>query len=287
VTSSVQGVLIPPSQNMIYYALAAGGIPIGQLFIAGYVPGILLSVSLMVLCWIAAIRHDHPKGDKYGFKESIGIMSRASIGLFTIVIIIGGIIAGIFTATESAAVAVVYALLVTVFIYRTMDRTKMRRIMSSTLSSLGMVVSIIMTSSAFGFLLSYLKVPTILSEFILGMSSNPIVILLLINLLLLVLGMLMDMGVLILIMTPILLPIVLKIGVDPIHFGIIMILNLGIGVCTPPVGTSLMVGCGIGKVKIENTIKSLMPFYMAMVIVLLLVTFIPAFSLGLLSILNN
>ncbi|MEX3010438.1 TRAP transporter large permease [Hoeflea sp. TYP-13] len=281
VTSSVQGVLIPPSQNMIYYALAAGGLPIGKLFLAGYVPGVLLSIALMILCWLAAVRQNHPTGDTYGLWNSLGIVGRASVGLFTIVIIIGGIVGGVFTATESAAVAVVYALLVTVFIYRTMDRQKMRRIMAGTLASLGMVVAIIMTSSAFGFLLSYLKVPTILSDYILSQSSNPATILLMINILLLVLGMLMDMGVLILVMTPILLPIAIKIGVDPIHFGIIMILNLGIGVCTPPVGTSLMVGCGIGDVKIERTLAALLPFYMAMVAVLVLVTFIPALSLGL------
>lgn len=286
VTSSVQGVLIPPSQNMIYYALAAGGLPISKLFLAGYVPGVLLSGALMVLCWIAAVRHNHPKGDVYGLRDSLGIVGRASIGLFTIVIIIGGIVGGVFTATESAAVAVVYALLVTAFVYRTMDRTKIRRIMAGTLASLGMVVAIIMTSSAFGFLLSYLKVPTILADHILGLSSNVVIILLMINLLLLILGMLMDMGVLILIMTPILLPIAVKIGIDPIHFGIIMILNLGIGVCTPPVGTSLMVGCGIGGVKIENTVRAMLPFYLAMVVVLMLVTFIPVLSLGLAGLLD-
>lgn len=283
VTSSIQGVLIPPSQNMIYYALAAGGLPISKLFLAGYAPGVLLSIALMILCWIAAIRHGHPTGRKYGLHEALGIAARASIGLFTIVIIICGIVGGVFTATESAAVAVAYALLVTAFIYRSMDRAKMRRIMAGTLASLGMVVAIIMTSSAFGFLLSYLKVPTLLSDYILGVSSSAIAVLLMINLLLLVLGMLMDMGVLILIMTPILLPIATKIGVDPIHFGIIMILNLGIGVCTPPVGTSLMVGCGIGGVKIEKTLVALLPFYLAMVLVLMLVTFIPSLSLGLVA----
>lgn len=286
VTSSVQGVLIPPSQNMIYYALAAGGVPISQLFLAGYVPGILLAVALMVLCWIAAIKYGHPTGDRYTLWEGLRIIGRAAIGLLTIVIIIGGIIGGVFTATESAAVAVVYALLVTLFIYRSMDRTKLRRIMNGTLASLGMVVAIIMTSSAFGFLLSYLKVPVLLSDFILGISSDPIAIILMINLLLLVLGMLMDMGVLILILTPILLPIAKTIGMDPIHFGIMMILNLGIGVCTPPVGTSLMVGCGIGGVKIERTLRALLPFYLAMVIVLLFVTFVPALTLGLGTVFN-
>jgi len=286
VTSSVQGVLIPPSQNMIYYALAAGGLPISKLFIAGYIPGLLLSGSLMFLCWLMAVRHNHPTGDKYGFREGMGVLFKASIGLFTIVIIIGGIIGGIFTATESAAVAVVYALFVTVFIYRTMDRSKVRRIMTGTLETLAMVVAIIMTSSAFGYLLSFLQVPTALADYILSLSSSPIAILLMINVLLLILGMLMDMGVLILILTPILLPIAVNIGVDPIHFCIIMMLNLGIGVCTPPVGISLMVGCGIGGVSIEQTIKSLLPFYLVMVAVLALVTFFPVLSLGLLELMQ-
>ena len=188
---------------------------------------------------------------------------------------------GIFTATESAAVAVVYALFVTTLIYRSMSPDRIRRVMSGTLKSLSMVTAIIMTSSAFGFLLSYLQVPAMLSDGILGVSSNPIVILLMLNLLLLFLGLLMDMGVLILILTPILLPIATKIGVDPVHFGIIMMMNLGIGLCTPPVGLSLMVGCGIGKVSIERTLKTMMPFYLVMIAVLMLVTFVPAVSLGL------
>jgi len=283
VTSSVQGVLIPPSQNMIYFALAAGGLPISSLFIAGYIPGLILSGSLMLLCWIMAIRHNHPRGERYRLKDAVGILTRASVGLFTIVIIIGGIIFGIFTSTESAAIAVAYALLVTTFIYRSMDGAKARKIMSGTLETLAMVVAIIMTSSAFGFLLSYLQVPSALADFILGVSSSPIAIILMVNLLLLVLGMLMDMGVLILILTPILLPIVTQIGMNPIHFCIVMMLNLGIGLCTPPVGISLMVGCGVGGVSIERTIKSLLPFYLVMLVVLGLVTFIPALSLGLLT----
>ncbi|KJY75948.1 TRAP transporter large permease [Vibrio nigripulchritudo] len=285
VTSSVQGVLIPPSQNMIYYALAAGGLPISQLFIAGYVPGILLSVSLMMLCGFLASKNRHPKGQRYSFKEGMAIVGEASIGLLTIVIIIGGIVLGIFTATESAAVAVAYALLVTVLIYKSVTRTQMNKIMSDTLKTLSMVIAIIMTSSAFGYLLSFLSVPSLLADFILGLSENPYIILLAINVLLLVLGMLMDMGVLILILTPILLPIAKTIGVDPIHFGIIMLLNLGIGVCTPPVGTSLMVGCGIGKVKIEATARQMLPFYLTMVVVLMLVTYFPMITLWLPSLL--
>jgi tripartite ATP-independent transporter DctM subunit len=281
VTSSVQGVLIPPSQNMIFYALAAGGLPISTLFLAGYVPGLLLGGSLMLICWVMARKHNHPQGGVYGFREGMGIVADALIGLFTVVIIIGGIVAGIFTATESAAVAVIYALLVTGLYYRTLDRRAMGRILSSTLTTLAMVTAIIMTSSAFGFLLSYLRVPTLLADAILGLSDNPILILLAINVLLLVLGMVMDMGVLILLLTPILLPIATSIGVDPIHFGIILILNLGIGLCTPPVGTSLLVGASIGRITLERATPALIPFYIAMFVVLILVTYVPALSMTL------
>ncbi len=281
VTSSVQGVLIPPSQNMIYYALAAGGLPISTLFLAGYVPGLLLGASLMIICYIMARRHGHPMGGRYGLREGLRIMADAGIGLFSIVIIIGGILTGVFTATESAAVAIVYALLVTVFWYRSLDARAARRIFSTTLTTLAMVTAIIMTSSVFGFLLSFLRVPAVLADAIFSVSSDPVFVLMAVNALLLILGMLMDMGVLILLLTPILLPIVTKVGVDPIHFGIILILNLGIGLCTPPVGTSLLVGAGIARITLETATRSLLPFYVAMLVVLLIVTYVPAFSLTL------
>ncbi len=286
VTSSVQGVLIPPSQNMIFYALAAGGLPISTLFLAGYVPGLLLGLSLMAICFVMARRHGHPLGRAFGFREGVAVALDAAIGLFTIVIIIGGILTGVFTATESAAVAVVYALLVTLFWYRSLDRAAAARIFATTLTTLAMVTAIIMTSSVFGFLLSYLRVPAVLADAIFAVSSSKLFVLFAINILLLVLGMLMDMGVLILLLTPILLPIVTKVGVDPIHFGIILILNLGIGLCTPPVGTSLLVGCGIARINLERATRSLMPFYLAMLVVLLLVTYVPAFSLTLPSLLR-
>ena len=281
VTSSVQGVLIPPSQNMIFYALAAGGLPISTLFLAGYLPGLLLGGSLMAICYVTARRHAHPLGGRYSLRGGLAVLADAAIGLFTIVIIIGGILTGIFTATESAAVAVVYALLVTMFWYRSLGRAAIARIFSTTLTTLAMVTAIIMTSSVFGFLLSYLRVPAVLTEAIFAISDSRLFVLLAVNVLLLVLGMLMDMGVLILLLTPILLPIVAEVGVDPIHFGVIMILNLGIGLCTPPVGTSLIVGAGIGRISLEKTTRSLLPFYVAMLVVLLLVTYVPAFSLTL------
>jgi len=266
---------------MIFYALAAGGLPISTLFLAGYVPGLLLGGALMVICYIMARRHNHPVGGRYGFRQGLAIAFDALLGLFTIVIIIGGILAGIFTATESAAIAVVYGLFVTLFVYRSLNLAAIGRILSGTLTTLAMVTAIIMTSSAFGFLLSYLRVPALLAEAILGISDNPIFVLMAVNVLLLLLGMLMDMGVLILLLTPILLPVVTQVGVDPIQFGVILVLNLGIGLCTPPVGTSLLVGASIGRISLEKATPSMVPFYIAMVIVLLLVTYIPVISLGL------
>ncbi len=286
ISSSVQGVLIPPSQNMIYFALAAGGLSIEKLFIAGYVPGFMLGGSLMLLCWILAIKQGHPTGERYSFKESIKVGLDASVGLFTIVIIIGGILFGIFTATESAAVATVYALIVTMFIYKSMTLGKFVSVLKMSMSTLATVMAIIMTSSAFAFLLGFLNVPTMLSDMILSLSSNPIVAMLAINLLLLVLGMLMDMGVLILLLTPMLLPIAVALGYDPLRFGLIMLVNPGIGVCTPPVGTSLLVGCSIGKVSIGTTVKAMLPFYAVMVTVLMLVTFVPELSMTLPNLLD-
>lgn len=286
VSSSVQGVLIPPSQNMIYFSLAAGGLSLEALFLAGYVPGLILGGALMLLCWIIAIREGHPTGDRYTFWEALRVGVGASIGLFTIVIIIGGIVMGIFTATESAAVAVMYAFLVTILIYKTMNPRKIVRVLKSSLEALATVMALIMTSSAFAFLLGVLEVPEMLADAVLSISSNPVLSILAINLLLLVLGMLMDMGVLILLLTPILLPIATQLGIDPIHFGVIMLINLGIGVCTPPVGSSLLVGCAIGKVSIEKTVVALAPFYLIMICVLLLVTFIPQLSLFLPSLLD-
>jgi len=286
ITSSVQGVLIPPSQNMIYYALAAGGISLEKLFLAGYIPGLIFGGALSVLCAVLAVREKHPKGEIYTLKEAIRVGLESSIGLFTVVIIIGGIVLGIFTATESAAVATLYALLVTHLIYRSMPFGAIILVLKKSLGSLATVIAIIMTSSAFAFLLSYLEIPEALANMILSISTSPIIAMLAINLLLLVLGMLMDMGVLILLLTPMLLPIATKIGIDPVHFGVIMMINLGIGLCTPPVGTSLMVGCSIGKVSIEKTVKDLLPFYLVMFCVLILVTFVPTLSLFLPGLFN-
>lgn len=275
VTSSVQGVIIPPSQNMIYYAVAAGGLSISKLFIAGYIPGILLGVVLMIVAYYIAVKRKYPKGLRIPFRQKLHVFADGAIGLFAIVIIIGGVVFGIFTATESAAVAAVYGILVTILIYKTMNAKKIVRVLLSSSKILATILAIIAMSAAFGYILAYLQVPKLVFQALISLSENPIYVMLLINAVLLVLGMFMDMGVLILLLTPILLPVALSLGYDPYHFGIIMILNLGIGLCTPPVGTSLFVGCAIAKLPIGKAIRDFLPFYGAMICLLLLIIFIP------------
>ena len=275
VTSSVQGVIIPPSQNVIYYSLAAGGISVGKLFLGGYIPGILLGAGVMAVSYGISILRGYPKERPYTFREAVPIVLDSCIGLFTFVIIMGGIIFGIFTATESAAAAIVYALLITVFVYRSIGLKGLLRVFRNSIRTLSVIVAIIGTSSAFAFLLAYLRVPALITNLLLGISENVIVIMLMINIVMIVLGMLMDMGILILLLTPILLPVAVQIGIDPVHFGIIMMLNLGIGLCTPPVGTSLFVGCAVAGLKIEHSVRMLLPFYGVMVLILILIIAIP------------
>jgi len=240
VTSACQGVIIPPSHNMIIYAMAAGGVSVGRLFLGGLVPGIMIGVSLMVITLIIAIKRKYPKERKYSLKESLIISKNAFLGLITAIIIIGGVISGIFTATESAAIACVYAFIVTFFIYREIHIKRFKNILYSSLKTLAMVMSLIAAASAYGWLLAYLKVPAAATNRLLTISDNRVVLLLLINVLLLVLGTIMDMAPLILITTPILYPVVVTtLGMSPIQFGIMLILNLGIGLCTPPVGSAL------------------------------------------------
>jgi tripartite ATP-independent transporter DctM subunit len=281
VSGSVQGIIIPPSQNMIYYALAAGGLSISKLFIAGYIPGILFGCSLMTVCYVIAVLRKFPRGDSYSLGQSLRIFLDAITGLFVIFIIIGGILFGIFTATESAAVASVYGLIITVFVYRTLGPRDVLNVFLRSLKTLSMIIAIIGASSVFAFLLAWLKVPVMVSVFFTSVSSEPLVVMLMVNLLLLVLGMLVDMGILILLMTPILLPVVTAVGFDPIHFGIIMMVNLGIGLCTPPVGTSLFVGCSIARISIEDAVKGFTPFYLTMLAILTLIILFPELSLWL------
>jgi len=276
VTSACQGVIIPPSHNMIIYALAAGGVSVGRLFLGGFVPGVLLGVSLMVISYVIARKRNYPKEQKYTWRESLKISKDAFLGLMTAIIIIGGVISGIFTATESAAIACVYAFVVTFFIYREIPLKRFITILYASLKTLAMVMSLIAAASAFGWLLAFLKIPAAATNLLLALTDNKVALLLLINLLLLLLGTIMDMAPLILITTPILYPVVVgSLGMNPVQFGVMLILNLGIGLCTPPVGSALFVGCAIGKISIEKATKAMLPLYFMMLIVLMLVTFVP------------
>ena len=281
VTSSVQGIIIPPSQNMIYYCIAGGGLSISTLFLAGYIPGILLGISLMIPAYCLAKKRNYPCGYTYTFKEGLRICLDSIIGLMAIVIIIVSVCTGIASPTESAAIASAYGLLVTLFIYRTMNFKKLIQVCLSSLSSLASIMAVIAMSSMFGYLLSYLRIPMALANGIASITTNPVIIMVLVNLFLLICGMFMDMAVLIFMLTPILLPIVVSAGYDPIHFGIIMILNLGIGLCTPPVGNSLFLGCAIAGIPIEKSVKGFLPFYASMVILLIILIAFPQISLWL------
>jgi tripartite ATP-independent transporter DctM subunit len=282
ITGSVQAILIPPSHNAVIYSLAAGGtISIAALFLGGVFPGLLLGLSLISLCLIKAHREGYPKGEVVPLGQALRIAGEALWGLGTMIIILGGILTGVFTATESAAVACVYAFLVTMVIYRDYKWRELPYLIHRTVKTVGMVMILIAFASGFGYIMALMQLPAHVTQFFLTLSDNKYVILLLINLMLLVLGTLMDMAPLILICTPILLPVVTKLGVDPVHFGIIMLVNLGIGLVTPPVGATLFVGCAVGKVTLEQVTRTIWPFYIAMFIVLMLVTYIPDITLWL------
>ncbi|WP_422443694.1 TRAP transporter large permease [Thermoanaerobacterium sp. DL9XJH110] len=275
ITGSTQGILIPPSHNMIIYAMVAGGVSVGRMFLAGMIPGILLGVALMVMAYIIAVKRNYPAEKRVPFKQALIATKDAAWGLFTFVIVVVGVITGLYTATEAAAVAAVYAFIVTFFVYRDIPITKIGPILLSSLKTLAIVMALISTSNAFGWMLAYLKVPALATQALLSISSNKYVVLLVINILLLFLGCIMDMAPLILITTPILLPVAMQLGIDPVHFGIIMMLNLSIGLLTPPVGSTLFVGCAIGNISIEKLTKAMVPFYVTMIIVLMLITYVP------------
>lgn len=281
VASACQGVLIPPSHNMIIYSLAAGGVSVGALFMAGLVPGVMLGLLLIGVCVVLSIIRHYPKGEAVPFKEGVKIIWNALLALFTAVIILFGVTLGFFTATESAAIASIYAFIVSMFIYKELHWKQMPQILMNTVKTLAMVFSLIAAAGAFGYLLAMLRVPTLITNGLLHISSNKIVIFLLINLMLLLLGCIMDMAPLILIVTPILVPVVKTFGMSPVQFGVILIFNLAIGLCTPPVGSALFVGCSIGNISMEKATKAMLPMYFVMIIGLLLVTFIPEISLAL------
>ena len=276
ISSSIQGIIIPPSHNMIIYALAAGtNISVGMMFLGGLIPGVLLGGSMMVFCYIYAIRHNHPKGEKLGVKRSLRIVRDSITGLLTPVIIVGGVITGVFTATESAAIACVWAFLISFLVYREIPLKDFIVILKRTFKTLIIVLPVIAAANAFGFLIAYLRVPGTVSNALLGISSNKYVVMMIINLLLLGLGCIMDMAPLILICAPIMLPVAMGLGIHPVHFGIIMIMNLSIGLLTPPVGVTLFVGSTVGEVPLEKLARANMPFYLLIIVVLLLITYIP------------
>lgn len=279
ISASVQGILVPPSHNAVIYSLATGGtISLASLFMAGVLPGLVLGFSLVLLCVVMAYRKGHPKGEMVPLRKAVRMSVEALWGLVSIVIIIGGILGGIFTAIEAGAVATVWAFFVTMFIYRDYRWRDLPLLVHRTLRTVAMVMTLIACASAFGYMMAIMQVPATITEFFLTLSSDKNVILLLINIMLLVLGCLMDMAPLILICTPILLPVVMKFGVDPVHFGVIMLLNLGIGLLTPPVGATLFVGCAVGKVTMEQVMREIWPFYAVMVAVLMVITYIPSVS---------
>ena len=279
ITSSCEGLLVPPSHNMVIYAMSAGGISVGSLFLAGYIPGALLALSLMIGSYIISKRRHYPKGEKFSFKNLVKQFAVSFWALAAIIIVVVGVVGGWFTATESAAIAVIYSLIVSVFIYKGLTWKGVWKVLDQCIDTLSIVLILIATSSVFGYCLTYLHVPDRAANFIVGLTSNPILIALLLNLILLVLGCIMDMAPIILIATPILLPIAKSIGIDPIQFGIMMILNCGIGLLTPPVGSVLFIGSAVGKCKMERVVKATLPFYLCMIIVLLLITFIPQVSM--------
>ncbi|WP_137045809.1 TRAP transporter large permease [Pseudolabrys sp. FHR47] len=279
ICGSVQAILIPPSHNAVIYSLAVGGsVSIGHLLVAGFFPGLLLGLSLAILVLIIAYKENYPKGEVVPFRQAITAAVEAMWGLVTMIIITGGILGGVFTATEAAAVACVWAFFVTMFIYRDYRWRDLHLLVHRTMKTVGLVMMLIAFASSFGYIMALAQLPAKVTAFFLTISDNKYVILFLINILLLCLGTLMDMAPLILICTPILLPVVTSFGVDPVHFGIIMLVNLGIGLVTPPVGSVLFVGCAVAKLSIEQVTRKIWPFYIAMFIALMLVTYIPAIS---------
>ena len=285
ITGSVQALLVPPSHNAIIYSLATGGsISIISLFMAGVLPGLLLGFAIMTLCLVIAYRDGHPKGTSVPVRDAVRISIDAAWGLITLVIILGGILGGIFTAIEAGAVACVWAFFVTMFIYRDYQWRDLPQLVHRTLRTVAMVMTLIACAAAVGYVMALTQMPAKITAFFLTISHNKYVILFLVNILLLVLGCLCDMAPSILIVTPILLPVMINFGVDPVHFGMIMMLNLGIGLCHPPVGAILFVGCAVGKVSIEQVMRTIWPFYGVMFIVLMLVTYVPFLSLWLPSV---
>ncbi|MCB0607488.1 MAG: TRAP transporter large permease [Lewinella sp.] len=280
ITSSTTGLVIPPSNILIVYSLASGGASIAALFLAGYIPGILTGVLLMVVAAFWARYRKFPTGERTKLREVVRAFVHAFPSLLLLVVVIGGIVVGIFTATEASAVAVLYCLVLT-FIYREVSLRDLPDILLGSVGTTAIVTLLIGASMSMSWIMAYENIPQNITDFMLSISDNKVVILLIINLLLLFVGVFMDMTPAVLIFTPIFLPVVTKLGIDPIHFGIIMVLNLCIGLCTPPVGSLLFIGVSVANTSIQKVLKPLLPLFLAMLVALMLVTYIPALSMWL------
>jgi tripartite ATP-independent transporter DctM subunit len=282
VSGSVQAILIPPSHNMVIYSMAAGGsVSVAALFLAGLVPGLLLGAMLAAYCLYVARKRNFPSGETIPLRQALKICGEAMWGLMTMVIILGGIMSGIFTANESASIAVIWAFFVTMFIYRDYKWNELPKLMHRTVKTVTVVMILIGFAACFGYVMTLMQIPLKITEMFTSLTTSPYMVLFYINVMLLILGTLMDMAPLILILTPILLPVVKTLGMDPVHFGIVIMVNLGIGLLTPPVGSVLFVGSAVGKLSIEALVKAMFPFFAVLLLLLALVTYVPAISLWL------
>ena len=277
-TASTTGLLIPPSNILIVYAVASGGVSIAALFVAGYLPGLLVGLSLMIVATGYARKHKLPAGVRVSAREAGQRTLAAFPSLLLVVIVIGGILGGVFTATEAGAIAVLYTYVLSVWIYKEVDGKELSQILLRSAETTAVVMFLIGTSIAMSWLLAYQSVPTQMAEWLLSISENPLVILLLINILLLLVGIFMDLTPAVLIFTPIFLPVAVALGMSPLHFGIMLVLNLTIGLCTPPVGSILFVSCAVAKTSIGKIVKPMVPMYIAMILALMIVTYVPAVS---------
>ena len=275
ISSAIQGVVVPPSHNLVLFSIVAGGISIKCLFLGGFVRGFLLLGSLMTVAYLMAIKRNYPPSEPIPKEQWSGIIFHGLLSLSPAFIILGGILSGIFTATESGALAVVYSFLLAFGVYREVPLSRMWNVLKRTMRTVLMVYFLIAASAAFGYVMAYLSIPDLITDWFLSVSDNKYVILFLINILLLILGGPMDMAPMILILTPVLLPVCTSLGMDPVHFGLMLIFNAGMGLLTPPVGTVLFIGCAIGGVTISQGTKAMLPFFYAMLVVLVLITYIP------------
>lgn len=280
ITSATTGLIIPPSNILIIYSLASGGVSIAALFLAGYLPGLVVGLLLMGVAATMAVRRGYPVSERLPLRAALGTFVHALPSLLLLVVVIGGIVGGVFTATEAAAVAVLYAG-VLAFLYREVSARDLPTILRESAVTTAVVMLLIAASIAMSWMMAYVNLPQGVSAALLGLSDNPIVLLLVINFILLAVGTFMDMTPAVLIFTPIFLPVAAKIGIDPTHFGIIMVMNLCIGLCTPPVGSVLFVGVGVAQTTIARVIRPIVPFFLAMVAALLIVTYVPWLSLWL------